>query len=86
MRLCELKQKEVINADDCKRLGFVGDVDFDMMSGCLLAIIVAGPGSFCGFLGREKDYVIPFCDILKIGHDIILVDVKKKNVEEKCKF
>ena len=29
MRLSELKRKEVINICDCKRLGFVGDVDFD---------------------------------------------------------
>ena len=29
MRISELKQKEVINGEDCKRLGFVGDVDFE---------------------------------------------------------
>lgn len=27
MTICDLKQKEVINIKDCKRLGFVGDVD-----------------------------------------------------------
>ena len=48
MRISELKQKEVINAEDCRRLGFVGDVDFDMKDGCMVAIIVPGPGSFCG--------------------------------------
>lgn len=85
MRICELKQKEVINANDCKRLGFVGDVDFDMCTGCLIAIIVPGPGCFCGFIGREKEFVIPFCDICQVGDDIILVDVKKKCVEEACK-
>lgn len=42
MRISDLKQKEVINAQDCKRLGFVGDVDFDMKSGCMTAIIVPG--------------------------------------------
>lgn len=76
----------MINCNDCKRLGFVGDVDFDIKTGCMLAIIVPGPGCFCGFLGREKEYVIPFCDICQIGEDIILVDVKKKDVEEKCKI
>ena len=85
MRICELKQKEVINANDYKRLGFVGDVDFDMCTGCMVAIIVPGPGCFCGFIGREKEYIIPFCDICQVGDDIILVDVKKKNVEEACK-
>ena len=61
-------------------------MDFDIKTGCMLAIIVPGPGCFCGFLGREKEYVIPFCDICQIGEDIILVDVKKKDVEEKCKI
>ena len=56
MTICDLKQKEVINIKDCKRLGFVGDVD-----------------------------IIPFCDICQVGNDIILVDVKEKNVEEKVK-
>lgn len=86
MRICDLKQKEVINANDCKRLGFVGDVDFDIHTGCIVALIVPGPGCFCGFIGREKEYIIPFCDICQIGEDIILVNVKKKEVEETCKI
>ena len=83
--ISDLKQKEVININDCKRLGFVGDVDFDMETGCMIAIIVPGPGCICGFLGREKEYVIPFCNICQVGSDIILVDVKEKKVEEKVK-
>ena len=51
MRIYDLKQKEVINVKTCKRLGFVGDVDFDMETGCLLALIVPGPGCICGFFG-----------------------------------
>ena len=85
MRIYDLKQKEVINVKDCRRLGYVGDVDFDMKTGCMLALIVPGPGFICGFLGREKEYVIPFCDICQVGSDIILVDVKEKNVAEKVK-
>ena len=83
MRISELKQKEIINVKDCKRLGFAGDVDFDMKTGCLLALIVPGPGCICGFLRREKEYVIPFCDICQVGEDIILVDVKEKEITGK---
>lgn len=54
MRICELKQREVINVKDCKRLGFVGDVDFDISTGKMLAIIVPGPGCVWGFLGGKK--------------------------------
>lgn len=78
MRICELKQKEVINCKDCRRLGYVGDVDFDVCTGRMVAIIVPGPGCIWGFLGREKEYVIPYCDIRQFGDDIILVDLKEK--------
>ena len=78
MRICDLKQKEVINIKDCKRLGFVGDVDFDICTGRMIAIIVPGPGCVWGFLGYEKEYVIPFCDIKQIGDDIILVELREK--------
>lgn len=84
MRISDLKQKEVINICDCKLL--CGDVDFDMDTGCLLAIIVPGPGCFCGFLVREKEYIIPFCDICQVGRDIILVKVDLEKAEEKCKI
>ena len=84
MSINDLKQKEVINICDCRRLGYVGDVDFDMETGCLLAIIVPGPGCFCGFLVREREYVIPFCDIRQVGPDIILVNVDLDKATEKC--
>ena len=86
MRISDLKQKEVINICDCKRLGYVGDVDFDMDTGCLLAIIGPGPGCFCGFLVREKEYIIPYSDICQVGRDIILVKVDLEKTEEKCKI
>ena len=78
MRLCELKQKEVINICDCLRLGYVGDVDFDACTGRILALIVPGPGCLWGFLGRESEYVIPWRDIQQIGDDIILVELHEK--------
>lgn len=82
MRICDLKQKEVINVKDCKRLGFVGDVDFDIHNGKILAIIVPGPGCIWGCFGREREFVIPFCDICQIGEDIILVELKEKRDEK----
>ena len=68
----------MINVCDCRRLGFVGDLDIDPCSGKILAIIVPGPGCVCGFLGREKDFVIPFDDICQIGDDIILVRLEER--------
>ena len=82
IRLYDLKQKEVINIKDCARLGYVGDLEFDEKTGCITALVVPGPGCICGFLGREKEYVIPFCDVCQIGSDIILVSFKEKEKEK----
>lgn len=85
MRVCELRQCEVINVRDCKKLGYPADIEFDPRTGCVLAIIIPGPAHFCGMFGREKEFVIKWCSIKKIGPDIILVDVDEEEVFVKGK-
>ena len=51
MRICELKQKDVINVCTCKSLGCPLDVEFDCKTGVIQAIIVPVPGKMCGFFG-----------------------------------
>ncbi len=84
MRICEFRNKQVINVCDCKVLGFVADIDFDTCSGCILTIIVPGPARFCGLLGHEIEYVIPFKCVKCIGPDAILVDVDIEKIANKC--
>lgn len=85
MRVCELRQKEVINERDCKVLGCVADVEFDLKCGRILALIIPGPGKLCGIFGSDMEYVIPFCNVCQIGEDIILVNVKIEDIYVKCK-
>ncbi|MGL5434238.1 MAG: PRC-barrel domain-containing protein [Lachnospiraceae bacterium] len=76
-----------MNICDCRRLGCVGDVEFDPCTGIITHLIVPGPGCLCGVFGREKEFIIPFCDVKQIGPDIILVEIcKLKDVEKACKF
>ena len=84
MRICEFRNKQLINVSDCKVLGFVADIDFDTCSGCILTIIVPGPAKFCGLLGHEIEYVIPFKCVKCIGPDAILVDVDIEKIAKKC--
>ena len=86
LRVYDLRQKEVINEKDCKIIGCVVDIEFDAVSGCIIALIIPGPGKLCGILGREMEYVIPFGCVRKIGDDIILVNVKIEDVYVKCKY
>ena len=86
MRICELRQKEVINICDGARLGIVCDIEFNLCTGCITHIVVAGPCRFLGILGRESEYVIDLCHIKQIGEDVILVEVNVEKCIVKCKF
>lgn len=83
MRFCELEEKEVINICDGKCLGCVRDLDFDDCDGCIKALIVPGPGKYFGCFCREVEFFIPWCKIVKIGPDIILVDIDEKEAKHK---
>ncbi len=50
MRLCELKQKEIINTCTCRCLGCPVDVEFDCATGRLTALIVPGQENSAVFL------------------------------------
>jgi YlmC/YmxH family sporulation protein len=70
----ELKTKEVINVSDGARLGFVSDVEIDLESGRMTALVVPGAYRLMGFLGKEEDIIIKWENIKKIGDDIIIID------------
>ena len=84
-RIADLRCKEVINICDGCRLGFVEDVVVEVVDGRILAIVVPGPCRFLGLFGREDDYVIGWDCIIRIGDDIILVDVKEHKREKRNK-
>ena len=44
MRICELREREVINICSGRRLGCVADVEINVCDGTVEAIIVPGPG------------------------------------------
>lgn len=75
MTFLDLKQKEVINCKDCKRIGFVADVEIDPCSGQICALIVPAPVRIFSCFGKNEKYYIRFCDVVRIGPDIVLVDV-----------
>lgn len=75
IRICKLRQKEVINLRDGERIGFVGDVEFNLKTGCIERLIVPGPCKIWGVFGRDQEYIIPWRCVCRIGYDIILVDI-----------
>ena len=84
VRIVEMKQKEVINIKDGCRIGFINDLSIDEESGKISEIIVPGPAKMFGILGSEQEFLIPWCDIVQIGDDLILVDVDTKKILVDC--
>ena len=67
MRICELKQKEVINIHTCRSLGCPLDVEFCCETARLKALIMPEPGKFCWCFSKENEYSIPWDCIRQIG-------------------
>ena len=72
-RINDFKYKDVVDAADGCRLGYVGDVELDTADARLTAIVIRGRLRLFGLLGREEDTVICWQDIQLIGEDTVLV-------------
>lgn len=73
LRVSDFQIKDVVNISDGKRLGNIGDIDINVDTGKIEAIIINGAGRVLGFFGKDEEVVIPWRNILKIGEDVILV-------------
>ena len=82
-RLSDLRYREVVNVSTCCRLCYVSDVVFSLPEGKICALIVPGPSKLFGLLGREEDYILPWKSIVRVGSDIILVEIKGDFVRRK---
>lgn len=78
MKITDLKNKEIINAADGSRMGFLEDVDVNLEDGRLEALVLQRPGRFFGWMGKDRELMIPWHMIEKIGQDTILVSVSEK--------
>ncbi len=68
----ELKKKEVVNTVDGKKLGRVCDIIFCYPEARVLGFVVPGSKAF-GF--KKEEYFIDLKNIVKIGTDVMLVNV-----------
>lgn len=86
MRICELREKEVINICDGEKLGNVCDIEFEERTGKIIALIIPGPCKILGIIGRDQEYIIPYECVQRIGADVVLVEIEREKCLKKCKW
>ncbi len=79
LRISEFQIKDVVNVADGKKLGNISDIEINLISGKIDAIVISGTGKLLGFFGKDEDVIIPWKNIIKIGEDVILVRYKETN-------
>ena len=86
MRICEVREKEVVNVCDGERLGNICDVDFEERTGRICSLIIPGPCKVFGIIGRDSEYIIPYECVKRIGADVVLVEVEASKCLHKCEW
>jgi len=79
VKISEFQIKDVVNVSDGKRLGNIGDIEINLTTGKIEAVIISGNGRVLGFFGKDEEIIIPWKNIIKIGQDVILVRYKGTN-------
>lgn len=74
----DLMEKDIINIKDGEIMGRFDDVEIEHKHGRITAFYIEEPGRFLG-LGKTKTRRIKWEEIIKIGMDVIIVNVDDEN-------
>ena len=75
VKISDLRMREVVNVLDGKKLGKIIDIELYLEGGRVIAFIL--PGRLRGFsiFAKREEIIIPWEKIVRIGRDVILVEV-----------
>ncbi len=75
-KISDLRNKDIVNLADGRKLGPVRDIEVDMDQGRVTAIVMPGGSKFFGIFVKNEENIIPWQKIKKIGVDVVLVDAE----------
>ncbi|MCD8502507.1 MAG: YlmC/YmxH family sporulation protein [Bacillaceae bacterium] len=80
MRLSEISGKEIVDFDKGERLGILGQTDLviDEETGQIESFVIPSLKWF-GLGKKEKEVIVHWRQIMKIGTDMIMIDVNKED-------
>lgn len=74
----DLKNKEVVNVADGKKLGHIIDILFDNASGEVKGVVVPGDKKI---FRKTEDIFVPLARVKKIGDDVVLVYLQNSRID-----
>ncbi|GAA4701153.1 YlmC/YmxH family sporulation protein [Brevibacillus fulvus] len=79
MRFSELGNKEIIALDHGEKMGMIGNADLEIHpeTGEIRSIILAA-GGLLSFGKRREEIVIPWSSIVKIGPEMVIVQLRQE--------
>lgn len=82
LTITDFQIKDVVNVADGKKLGNISDLDINLVTGKIDAIIIQTGSKMMGFFGKNDEVIIPWSNIVKIGTDVILVRYFRTNYQD----
>lgn len=77
--LSQLRQMEVVDISEGKRLGFIGDIVFNEDFTKIETLVIPSQNGLLSIFKKKDEIHIKWNQIKTIGIDIILVDTASKN-------
>lgn len=75
----EIREKEVVNIYDGKKLGHIIDIVFERETGKVQGVVVPGLKKF---MRKTEDIFVPIENLKKIGEDVLLVKLAPIEAEK----
>ncbi len=75
IKISDLRARDVVNILDGKKLGNIIDIDLDLENGKVIALILPGRTRGFSIFSKREDITVPWEKIIRIGRDVVLVEV-----------
>lgn len=74
-KISDLQERQIVNIADGKCLGNLKDIELNLLDGTIQALVLPGAGGFLGRLQNQGELLIPWQRVVRIGVDVVLIDM-----------
>ncbi len=83
-KISDLQERQIVNIADGKCLGNVKDIELNLNRGVIQALVLPGPGGIRGILQNQGELRVPWQNVVRIGVDVVLIDMPELAEEDSC--